>query len=209
MQQQPQQQPNIDLPPSLPSLPNQSQTTPNDNHQAIWYYEDKGERKGALTEADISQLIRSGVLGTQTGVWRKGFSEWTALDKTELRHYLDDSVPPPLSGDHVNNTVVWVLAFAPLIGSVLEYVVANIVHHSEFQADAAVANGNFFFVTIALNLVLSYWDESRLKKAGVQTEKFKGFVWLVPVYLYQRSKALKHNLAYFIVWIVCFVATFL
>jgi len=27
----------------------------------------------------------------------------------------------------------------------------------------------------------------------------------VPVYLYQRSQALKQNLAYFIVWIVCFL----
>ena len=29
-------------------------------------------------------------------------------------------------------------------------------------------------------------------------------VWLIPVYLYQRAKVLNQNLAYFIVWIVCF-----
>ncbi|MFO1353881.1 MAG: hypothetical protein U1E88_05305 [Acinetobacter sp.] len=36
-------------------------------------------------------------------------------------------------------------------------------------------------------------------------EKFKGMVWLVPVYLFQRAKALDQSLAYFIVWIVCFL----
>lgn len=59
-------------------------------------------------------------------------------------------------------------------------------------------------ITIALNIMLSILDERKLEKAGVKTEKFKGMVWLVPVYLFQRAKALDQSLAYFIVWIVCF-----
>lgn len=175
--------------------------------QAIWYYEDNGERKGAVTEAEISQLLRSGILTTQSGVWRKGFADWMALDKTELKQYLDDSVPPPLTGEHVNNTIVWVLAFAPLIGTFLEYMLAGMLHSSDARANAAVDSGHYIFVTIGLNIALCFLDASRLEKAGVQTEKFKGFVWLVPVYLFQRAKVLKHNLAYFIVWIVCFAVT--
>ena len=56
-----------------------------------------------------------------------------------------------------------------------------------------------------LNIGLSFWDEKRLQEGGLNTEKFKGWVWLVPVYLFQRAKALKHNMAYFAVWIGAFV----
>lgn len=207
MQQQPQQPLNPD-----PAYNNQASSNPtpafaNDNGQAIWYYEDNGERKGAVTEAEISRLLHTGILTAQSGVWRKGFADWMALDKTELKQYLDDSVPPPLTGEHVNNTLVWVLAFAPLIGTFLEYMLAGMLNASDAKANAAVASGHYIFVTIGLNIALCFLDASRLEKAGVQTEKFKGFVWLVPVYLFQRAKVLKHNLAYFIVWIVCFAAT--
>ena len=57
---------------------------------------------------------------------------------------------------------------------------------------------------MGLNLFLSVLDERRLRKAGHDTEDFKGWVWLVPVYLYQRAKATRQNLAYFMVWIACF-----
>ena len=68
-----------------------------------------------------------------------------------------------------------------------------------------MANSKYWFVTLGLNIALAFFDEKRLKNAGHNTDKFKGWVWLVPVYLYQRAKATKQNLAYFIVWIVCFV----
>jgi hypothetical protein len=82
--------------------------------------------------------------------------------------------------------------------------VAGIIHRNPDVADAAASNGKYWFITLALNIGLSYFDETRLKKAGHNTDKFKGWVWLVPVYLYQRATNLKQNLAYFIVWIVCF-----
>jgi hypothetical protein len=77
--------------------------------------------------------------------------------------------------------------------------------HGEFGAQVAMANSKYWFVTLGLNIALAFFDEKRLKNAGHNTDKFKGWVWLVPVYLYQRAKATKQNLAYFIVWIVCFV----
>ncbi|WP_186350706.1 hypothetical protein [Pseudomonas fragi] len=60
------------------------------------------------------------------------------------------------------------------------------------------------FISIILNIALSYFDEKRLQKAGHDTSKFKGMVWLVPVYLFQRAKALNQNMAFFAVWIVSF-----
>lgn len=105
----------------------------------------------------------------------------------------------------VDNGVVWVLAFAPLIGYLLEYIVAYAVNGNEWQAELAMQGKSYWFVTLLLNIGLSLLDEKRLDKSGCDTSKFKGMVWLVPVYLYQRARALRHSLAYFVTWVVCFV----
>ncbi|GAA5784361.1 DUF4339 domain-containing protein [Chitiniphilus shinanonensis] len=169
-----------------------------------WFYELKGQRIGPVPESALIPLIQNGTLGHDTAVWRQGFSGWQALAQTELHAYLDQNTPPPLTGHQVNNTLVWVLAFAPLIGLILEYFIAGMVHRSEYRVERAVSEGEFWYITLLLNIALSLWDERRLKQAGVSTARFRGWVWLVPVYLFQRAKALQQNLAYFIVWLVCF-----
>lgn len=183
-------------------LEEQSDATTTDK---LWFYEQGGQRKGGITEIEIANLIRSGVLSRRSSVWKNGLSDWVKVENTELRNYFNHGEPPPLTGEHVNNSVVWVLAFAPILGFILEYVVAGMVYDSEYSAERAVSNGKFWYITLILNIGLSYWDEKRIKAAGTNTESFSGWVWLVPVYLFQRAKALKQNLAYFIVWIVCFV----
>lgn len=173
-----------------------------------WYYEENGQKKGPVSEEQISQLIRASTVSHGTPVWKQGFVDWLPIESSDLRKYLDATSPPPLSGDHVNNTLVWILAFAPLIGYFLEWVVAGAIHKgNEFAAERAMEDAKYWFITLALNLVLSFADENRLRKAGHNTSKFKGWVWLVPVYLYQRAKATRQNLAYFCVWIVCFIFT--
>ncbi|MCJ0765364.1 DUF4339 domain-containing protein [Variovorax terrae] len=179
-----------------------TQASPEDT----WFYEENGQRKGPVSEAGIVQLIKTSVLSKGSSVWKQGSPDWSRVEDTALRVHFDDSTPPPLSGEHIDNTVVWVLAFAPLIGAVLEYVVAGIVHRgNQYAAQSAMDSNKYWFVTVGLNIALAYFDEKRLVAAGHNTDKFKGWTWLVPVYLYQRSKATKQNLAYFIVWIACFV----
>ena len=170
-----------------------------------WFYEQKGQRIGGVDENTMISLIQSGQLGYGSSVWKQGLSDWVKLEETALREHLDRLAPPPLTGTNVNNTLVWVLAFAPFLGLFLEGVIAMIVYGDEDWAMEAVYAGQFFYITIALNILLCVLDEKRLQKAGHNTRAFKGWVWLVPVYLYQRAKHLKHNLAYFIVWICCFV----
>ena len=160
-----------------------------------WYYEVKGERKGPVTEATIQQMVKEGILTKDSVVWKKGMPDWVNIEKTDFKSHIDDSLPPPLSGDKVNNAVIWILAFAPIIGTILEHLVAR-------QANMDV--NDLFMITVALNIGLSYYDANCLQKAGHDASKYKGLAWLVPVYLYKRAKALKQNLAYFIVWIVCF-----
>lgn len=171
--------------------------------ESKWFFEQAGQRKGPFSESEIVQFIQSGGVSPGTLVWKQGFPEWIKIENTDMRVHLDTSAPPPLSGTQVKNTLVWFLAFAPLIGYFLEWMVAGAMHGS--LAEIAMANNKYWFVTLVLNIVLAAFDAKQLKDAGHNTDKFKGWVWLIPVYLYQRAKATKQSLAYFIVWIICFV----
>lgn len=173
--------------------------------EAIWFHEEEGARKGPLTEAKMIELIKNQTITGSTAIWKKGFPDWLKLENTDMKVHMDDKAPPPLSGEHVNNTIIWVLAFAPFIGYLLEYFLAGMLNGNRRLADLAMESSKYWYVTLALNIGLSYYDEHKLKLAGHDTSKFKGLAFIVPVYLYQRAQALKQNLAYFIVWIACFV----
>lgn len=175
----------------------------------LWFYEENGQRLGGIGESAMAALIQSGKLRHGSSVWKQGFADWVKLEETPLRIHLDQLSPPPLMGQHVSNSLVWVLAFAPILGLFLEGFVAMLMYDSENRAMNAVSDGKFFYITVALNILLSVLDEKRLQKAGHNTSAFKGWVWLVPVYLYQRAKQLKQSLAYFAVWIACFVLVLL
>ena len=173
-------------------------------NDTIWFYEESGQRKGPISENEIANLIKSSKIGYGSPVWKKGFPDWIKVENSDLQVYFDDTAPPPLSGEHINNTLVWVLAFAPLIGYCLEALIAGAMNiDNPVGAAVELSNSKYWFIAVGLNIALAYFDEKRLQKAGHNTEKFKGWCWLVPVYLFQRAKFLKQNLAYFIVWIVC------
>jgi uncharacterized RDD family membrane protein YckC len=44
-----------------------------------WYYASRGQQAGPATEAEISQLVRQGVINSETLVWHAGMSEWKPL----------------------------------------------------------------------------------------------------------------------------------
>ena len=178
--------------------------TDNKEVTTSWFYEQKGERKGGVEESELISLIESGSVTHGTLLWKEGFTEWKKIENTELSTHLNKTSPPPLSGEHVNNTVVWILAFAPIIGYLLEWFIAGAINGSERKAEQAMAEAKYFYITIILNIALSIFDEKRLAMAGYSTEKFKGMNWLVPVYLFQRAKYLNHSMAYFAVWLVSF-----
>jgi hypothetical protein len=99
----------------------------------------------------------------------------------------------PYLAQQIDNTLIWVLAFAPILGAILEQVLKNTLGHAKI----------FSLATLALNVALSILDEKKLQKLGYDTSSLGG-AWLIPVYLFKRAKMFNHNLAYFIVWIVCF-----
>lgn len=174
-----------------------------------WFYENDGKRIGPVSNAEMIRLIASSIVTSGRPVWREGMVDWLSIEATELREHLNFSEPPPLSGDQVNNTVVWLLACAPLLGYFLEGIVAIVISEidgsGEFGAELAMENVQYWYVTLVLNIALAYWDESRLRTAGHDAGRFKGLTWLVPFYLFQRARATNQNLSYFIVWIALFV----
>lgn len=158
-----------------------------------WHYESDGVRLGPVSHSEILSLISSSKLARGSFVWKKGMPDWTTLDSTVFSSQFSDS-PPPLTGEAVDNTLVWWLAFAPLGGAFIAGFLSG-------ATDKPMSK--FWWVTLVLNIALSIADEKKLQKAGHDTEKMGG-AWLVPVYLFNRAKVLKQNNAYFIVWVVLF-----
>ncbi|MGO2509923.1 MAG: DUF4339 domain-containing protein [Vibrio hibernica] len=197
-----------------------------------WFYELNGERVGSVPGQEIIHLVEQGVLQRDVLVWQKGLTDWVSLAQTDLVAHVSE-VPPPLSQVHtppplpntgptispqatpnktttspgasVSNVAVWFLAFAPLIGAFSEGVLASILNNgSPYNTLIGLTTGYYFLFTIALNMGLYYLDERGLKKAGIAPKAFKGH-WLIPTYLYARSKALGHNVAYTVIWSLSFV----
>lgn len=179
------------------SIESTSAVIPDSGELVEWHYECNGERLGPVTETKISQLIACGTLDRESLVWNESCTAWLKLADTNLATGLQR--PPPLPGQAVSNGIIWVLAFAPLIGQFLEGFIWGLT---------GIGLENLWWITLCLNIGLSCADEQKLKKAGHDTDSMGG-AWLVPVYLFNRAKVLKHSNAYFIVWLVGFALVLL
>lgn len=170
-----------------------------------WHYECRGQRLGPLAEADMLALVADGTLTRGALVWRAGLDAWTSIESTELGKQLKRNTPPPLDGAHVNNNVVWLLALSPVLISMLRYVVALMATGgNETRADQLMEQNAYWVLGPVISIALCYWDVSVLKKAGINTKQL-GQVWLVPVYLFKRAKALAQTPVYAWVWLALFV----
>ena len=175
-----------------------------------WHYERSGQRLGGVTTAEMERLIAQRAVNGDTLVWAQGFKDWIALQDTELAVHLSaPTVPPALPPSRISNVTVWILAAAPLIGMQLEAFVAGIFSRDDYALDQALSNNKYWWVTLLLNIGLGVLDEKRLKNAGVDTSKFGKLVFIVPVYLWQRARALRQTPAYFWTWIGLFALSVL
>ncbi|MFW5387867.1 DUF4339 domain-containing protein [Yersinia sp. 2542 StPb PI] len=175
-----------------------------------WFYEKNGQRHGPIMETDMAVLITHGTLVATTLVWQQGWDEWIPLSTTVLSASLSQRrAPPALPSHNVSNTVIWILAFAPLIGFMLEAFIAGATTGDEDAAMETLFSGQFWYITLLLNIALSYWDERNLKKAGIDTSGYGKLAWFVPVYLWKRAQALTQKPVYFWVWVVTYILTLL
>ncbi|WP_151996107.1 DUF4339 domain-containing protein [Buttiauxella massiliensis] len=173
-----------------------------------WHYEKNGIRHDGITEEEITERVKRGELTASTLVWRPGMPDWQPLFTTPLTAALAHCITPPaLPGHRIPGGVVWTLAFAPFIGYALELWTAGLSGMGFEEAYDAVSGGQYWFITLLLNISLGYLDERRLRKAGVDTTAFGKLAWLVPFYLWRRAKSLGQKSAYFWVWLVMLFLT--
>ncbi|SPZ64870.1 Uncharacterised protein [Serratia quinivorans] len=159
-----------------------------------WHYEKNGVRHDKVTEADITKRIQHGELTASTLVWQQGMTDWQPLSNTPLVAALTQcTTPPALPGHRILGGVVWTLAFAPVIGYVLELWTAGLSGMAFEEAYRAVSGGQYWLITLLLNIALGYLDERQLRKAGVDTAAFGKLAWLVPFYLCGGLKRLGRN----------------
>ena len=167
-------------------------------NENVWHYEQNGRRIGPSTTIQIEGLIKDGTISYTTLVWQKGFENWKLISETELNEYLKVDVPPPLMGEKVDNSFIWVLAFAPIIGSIIESLFFS-----------GISYGGSLFFWVVLNSGLAIIDDMKLKNAGHKTNNLVWAIFLVPVYLWRRANLTKQSKSYFWVWIISLVISML
>ena len=129
--------------------------------------------KSGASKQEMVWLISSGSLSYGSSVWMSDFKEWAKLEDTPLRQHLQQT-PPTLTGSRVNNALAWVLAFAPIICYLMEWFAAGALNGNEAAAARAMGNASYWYISLELNLLLSFFDEKRLQKAGHNTSRFRG-----------------------------------
>jgi GYF domain 2 len=166
-----------------------------------WYYSREGKRYGPAADDLLRKLVVARTLVRDTPVWRAGMADWVPASQTEINSLFSlDAKPPPLMGESVNNSIVWILAFVPLLAAFVEYFLAAATESPQTK---------FWWIAIPMNIVLCLADSRKLKHAGHDTEGM--FVWalfLVPVYLFVRASRLKQNPVYGFVWLATFFISF-
>jgi uncharacterized RDD family membrane protein YckC len=65
-----------------------------------WYYVERGEQKGPVTDADLATLAGSGKVGPETLVWQEGMPQWQPYHQAQVPASSTLTVPPsPQAGD--------------------------------------------------------------------------------------------------------------
>ena len=160
----------------------------------LWHYAVSGRSQGTATPAQLAAMQRQGTLGRDTMVWRQGMAAWMPLAQAGFAAQAPALTAGVAIAPH-NNALLWVLAFAPIIGLFAEGIIAGVTRSRVEK---------LWFITIAINIGLCVADTAIAKRAGHDTSKYSGWAILVPVYLYLRIKAAESNIAPFVIWLVCF-----
>jgi hypothetical protein len=160
-----------------------------------WFYKKDGNRVGPLTSDEIILQILDKELNSDDLIWKSGTQTSSKVSDSEFKIFIHKDARPQISGKKVDNTFIWLLAFAPLIGIM--------VGKMEIFESA-----NIFWITISLNSILAIIDERKLNAAGYKGDNFIFALLLIPVYLWRRATLLNQSRSYFWTWLVVFFISY-
>jgi hypothetical protein len=155
-----------------------------------WYYEESGKMKGPISFEKLLDFINTGRLNGWNYVWTPGMENWIQVYEF-LSMDSDANRPPPLKA-FVRKSPIWALAFAPLIGLIMQDALAPLLR---------IRFEYLWPITVGLNVALASWDKSMLARAGYETARY-GNPAFVPIYMYKRSYHLEKDLPQLIIWIL-------
>lgn len=187
------------IPQPNPPAPRNTPLSPVSATDAVWHYEISGRRFGPVDLTTITNLIAGGKITRDTPVWRKGMQNYTSAHLTELNELLPtyQALPKPspaLNGLDVNNSIVWTLAFVPIISVFIQDMLGTMTQSSPID---------FWWVAVILNIALCVADQKQLKNSGHEVEG-SWSIFLVPVYLFMRASKFKQSNSYAFVWLFAF-----
>jgi hypothetical protein len=177
--------------------------------EQAWFYAQGGQRKGPVLADELRKLLAAQTIDSETPVWRKGLADWQPLHTTEIGAALKDA-PPPIAANHVNNGLVWALAFAPLAYLFVDIAILNYQNNHPpgdtfFEAFLAPLP---WLVPILTNAGLCLVDAEQLKRAGYSSGWMTlSALLLAPVYLFVRAQRLRQTPSYGFVWVASFIAS--
>lgn len=166
--------------------------------KARWFYHRAGARVGPINDAEMGRLVGDGSVKGETLVWHAALgTAFVPLATTGLAPVMTE--PPALPASAVDDTLAWILVALPLVAALIE---AGTGWKGPMIAGWPIA-------PIAANWLISALDERRVRRSGVSDGSITlgRWIWLVPVYLYQRARALKGPKYYFLAWLASFAAS--
>ncbi|HAG04604.1 MAG TPA: hypothetical protein DCG28_04100 [Lachnospiraceae bacterium] len=160
----------------------------NGNSAPLWYYYLGNVRKGPVSEKQIEDFVRDGVLERDSMVWREGFSEWLKIENTAFMSFIQQR--PALS-----DKWLWTLATVPLL---VNFMLLKFIPEA--------GSTPITIIVIVLNTIFFLLDVNYLRENGVDAG---AWMWLglvlIPVYLFVRASKTTKNWGPGIVYTVLFV----
>lgn len=180
-----------------------------------WFYVEKGEKKGPVSEVEMIELIKTAIISYGTLVWTKDFSEWQKIDNTDLIKYVQEISPPPINpvkdvGSayfhrlldkkplNFHNYFAWGMVVTMLANMLFGLL------RSGFNVWITLIS---VLLVLGLNCFLAYLDMNVIERAGLGKMNFRwSLIWAAifpPVYLYRRASQSKQKPIQFYAAIVC------
>lgn len=173
----------------------------NQNIADDWYFVTPLGRNGPVNFEFLQYLASAGQISNDTKIWKAGFQDWVKFSLyKENPEASTPPEPPAIPEKPLNNSYIWILAFAPAWGTVIQIITTEVrmaISHKTLDYYSQM-----WWIVIAVNIFVSYIDLRQIKAAASCVEKIN--VWLcllVPLYIYRRDSIAHEGLRRLWVWL--------